>query len=402
MTNRILQVRSPVIQDEDITSQQYHTYTPYTTSFNNNDEIRIVIQSQELNVLPSESYLLIEFTTSKQDGTPFGGAEARFAYNYISFLFSEMRYELNGIEIDRCKNPGITTILKCMTACKSKDERSYSCLNHNSQSYIAAGTYQVVLPLKFIFGFCDDYRKIIMNCKHELILARSRSNNNLYQAPTDVLQLTVNKIHWKIQHIMMSDKAKLSMLKLISRKDSLLLPFRSWDLYELPLVPNTTRHTWSVKTTTQVSKPRFVIVAFQTNRLNVLNADSCMFDHCNITDLKLYLNNDRFPYDDLNLNFSSSHYHELFYMLQSIQQKYYDEFSFYNPLGVTLENFLNRPVFAFDCSNSDESIKTGMVDVRIQFEASNNIPNNTVAHCLIIHDNLVQYSPFSSMVQRVI
>lgn len=402
MATSVLEVKSPVIQVDDIINQQYHTYTPYTTTFNNSDEIKITIQSQDLNVLPSGSYILIEFSAAKRDGTPFAANEARFSYNCLPFLFSEMRYELNGIEIDRCKSPGITSILKCMTACKSKDEKSYYCLNHNSQTYIAVGTFQCMLPLKFLFGFCDDYRKVIMNCKHELILVRSRTNNNFYQAADDVLQLTINKIHWKIEHVMLSDKAKLKMFKMISRNEKLILPFRSWDLYELPLVPQTTRHTWNVKTTSQVSQPRYVIVAFQTNRLNVLNNDSSMFDHCNISELKLYLNNERYPYDDLNLNFNSGHYHELFNMLQMIQQKYYDEISFYNPIGVTLENFLNRPVFAFDCSNSDESIKTSMVDVRIEIQAHYNIPANTLAHCLIIHDNLVQYSPFTSLVHRVI
>ncbi|XP_055316115.1 uncharacterized protein LOC129575904 [Sitodiplosis mosellana] len=403
MASKILEVKNPIVQDDDIISQQFHTYTPYTTSYNNNDEIRITIQSHELNVLPSESYLLIEFSTAKNDGTPFVRNEAVFAYNSIAHLFSEMRYELNGIEIDRCKSPGITSILKCMIACKSEDEKSYLLFNQYSQQNIVAGSYRVILPLRFIFGFCDDFRKIIMNSKHELILVRSRSNNNFYTSAEDILRLSVTKIHWKIQHIFMSDKAKLRMYKMISHKDSLLLPFRSWDLYELPLVPETTRHTWSVKTTIQVSKPRFVVVAFQTNRNNILTVDSTLFDHCNISNLKLYLNNERYPYDDMHLNFGLSHYQELFYTLQSVQQKYYNDVSFYNPLGVDPENFFtNRPIFVFDCSRTDESMKMGMVDVRLEIETQQIIPNNTAAYCLIIHDNLVEYSPFSSMVHRVI
>lgn len=193
------------------------------------------------------------------------------------------------------------------------------------------------------------------------------------------------------------------MLKMISNKDTLLLPFRSWDLYEMPQLPQTTRHTWSVKTTSQVNKPRFVVVGFQTNRNNNFRVNSTLFDHCNITNVKLYLNNDRYPYDDLNLDSGLVHYQEVFHMLQSVQQKYYDDVSFYNPVGVDMINFLsNRPVFVFDCSRTDESVKMGMVDVRIDIEARQNIPNNTAAYCLIIHDNLVQYSPFSSVVHRVI
>lgn len=58
MSENILDVKSSVIHQDDIIHQQYHTYSPYSMTFNNNDEIRITIQSQDLYVLPSDSYLL--------------------------------------------------------------------------------------------------------------------------------------------------------------------------------------------------------------------------------------------------------------------------------------------------------------------------------------------------------
>lgn len=402
MTSKILQVKGSVHEDTDIISHQFHTYTPYTTSFNNNDEIRITIQSQDLNVLPSESYLWIEFVAAKPDGAVFAANEAVFTYNFIAHMFSEMRYELNGVEIDRCKTPGITSLLKCMIACKTIDQKSYLLYSANSSQSIGAGTYRMILPLRFVFGFCDDFRKIVLNSKHELILVRSRTNTNLYDATTDILRLTINKIHWKIPHVSLSDGAKLSMLKTISRDERLMLPFRSWDLYELPVIPQTTRHTWSVKTTSQVNKPRYVVIALQTNRNNVINRNASHFDHCNISNVKLYLNNERFPYDDFNLNFGDGNFGELFYLFQNIQQTYYNGTSVINPIDVQLDGFLLRPVFAFDCTRTDESVKNGMVDVRIELEASENIPNNTAAYCLIIHDSLIEYSPFTSMVRRVV
>lgn len=401
MVNNILSIKNSVIEQNDLISQQFHTYTPYTTSFNNNDEIRITIQAQDLIVLPSQSYILLEFVARKSDNTPFAINEAIFSYNPTAHIFSEMRYELNGIEIDRNKLPGITSTMKCLIACKSEDERSYILFNEHSNKSIAVGTYRLMIPLRFIFGFCDDFRKVIMNCKHELILVRSRSNECVYQANKDVLILDINKIQWKIPHVSLSDHAKLTMLKMISRNDSLYIPYRSWDLYELPAIPTTNRHTWSVKTTSQVRKPRYVIVAFQTNRNTIVN-DSSAFDHCNIMNVRLYLNNERYPYDDLNLSFSANHFHELYYMVQNIQQTYYNEISFYNPTGYDLNNFSSRPVFAFDCTKSDESIKSGMVDVRLELEASANFPGLTTTYCLIIHDNLVRYSPFSSIVHREI
>lgn len=163
-------MKTPIIQRDDIVSQQYHTYTPYSTSFNNNDEVRITIQSQDLYVLPSESYLHIEFAVSKKGNLPIVAKEAHFAYLFITHLFSEMRYELNGFEIDRCKKPGITCILKHVTACKHVDKSEYEMCGQYGYKEISATTYEMVLPLRFFFGFCEDFNKIILNSKHELIL----------------------------------------------------------------------------------------------------------------------------------------------------------------------------------------------------------------------------------------
>lgn len=380
MACNILQVKRSIVRSDDISGQQYHTYAPYSTAFNNNDEIRITIQSQDLYVLPSDSYLYLEFAVARRDGAAIVADTVHFTNTFITHMFSEMRYELNGFEIDRCKMPGITCLMKMLKACK---ESSSECLQ--------------------LLNLCDDFNKIVLNSKHELIVVRNRTNLNMYLGDDAMnLEFTVNKIVWKIPHVSLNDEAKLSMLQTVARNEDLLIPYRSWDLYELPALPTTTRHTWSVKTTNKVNKPRYVIVGLQTNRNNVAAADSSAFDHCNVTNMKLYLNNDRFPYDDYHLNFAQRKYHEMFLSLTKIQKSYYNDTGGTTPLGdwPTYANFLGRPLFVFDCTRTDESLKPGMVDVRIEIEASVNFPANTTAYCLIIHDNLVRYSPFTSVVQR--
>lgn len=398
--SEILQVQKGVSHINDITSKQYHTYTPYTTAFNNNDEIRIAIQSRDLYVQPSDSYLFIEFTVEGLNATTAIPTDASFAYALGTHFFQEMRYELNGVEIDRCKTPAITTLMKTMVACKSTDRSALQLMTVGSRTPLNVATYRILLPLRLLFGFCDDYTKIVLNCKHELILIRSRTDHNAYKSKTGGVRFNIDKIHWKMSHIALSDAAKLNMLKTIERREEIPISFRSWDLYELPKVAETTRHIWSVKTTTQLTKPRYVAVALQTNRQHVINMDACLFDHCKITNMRLFLNNERYPYDDLNLDFDRGHYCELFNMMNSVQHEYYNATSDNNPLDTSPEAFQNVPLFVFDCSRSDESITNGMVDVRIELDAHENIPPNTTAFCLIIHDNLLRYSPSTNVVHR--
>lgn len=415
MADDILRIQSPIVQSDKITSLQYHTYAPYTTAFNNNDEIRIALQAQDLYILPSESFLQIEFTVTDidnarvqaalavvQQADPNARLQVHFIHGFIAHLFSEIRYELNGIEIDKCRSPGITSLLKCMTAIKSSDLSAYKLMTIYTDEAIALRSYRMILPIRFVLGFFDDYSKIILNSKHELIMVRARSDQNVYIAPAELANFNVDKIQWKVQHVTLSDAAKLNMLKTMNRNDFLPLPYRSWDLYEMPALPQTNRHTWSIKTTTQTTKPRYILLAFQTDRNFRPNKDMSKFDHCNITNIQLYMNNDRYPYDDLNINFASGKYHELSHMQTKIQKSYYNNEHCDYPSTPTYPEFAARPIFAFDCSRSDETVKSGMVDIRVEIEASANIPEGTAAYCLIIHDNLVWYSPFSSIVYREI
>lgn len=384
---------------DDITGIQYHTYTPYTTSFNNNDEIRISIQSQDLYLHPADSYLCIEFAMTGRGERGVIANPGNFTHAMCTHMFSEMRYELNGVEIDRCKKPGIASLLKTYIACKMSDRAAFDLLSRHRNAAVQQTTYRMILPLRFLFGFCDDYNKIVVNSKHELILVRGRTDVNVYHGVANSALVTIEKIQWKIPHVTLNDRAKLSLLKIIQSKAEIPVSYRSWDLYELPRVMQTTNTTWNVKTTSMVTKPRYVIVAFQINR-DISTADSGMFDACNISDIRLYLNNERYPYDDMNLNFPTGDYHELFNMWSKIQQSYYNGTSPFHPVHIEPASFGNSPIFAFDCSRSDERVKNSMVDVRIEMQARANFPADTTAYCLIIHDNLIRYSPATGIVTR--
>jgi len=107
-------------------------------------------------------------------------------------------------------------------------------------------------------------------------------------------------------HVMLNEVNKLSMLRVLESERFLSMSFRSWNLYEYPLLQSTTKYLWAVKTMTQLEKPRFVIFALQTGRKNIMSQDSNIFDHCLLNNVKLYLNSEFYPYDNLNLDFDKN------------------------------------------------------------------------------------------------
>ena len=107
----ILSIQSPVVFDDSIKEYKIHTHQPYTMSeFKNSDEIRISIQHQDLCVLPSKSLLRIAGTIAKQNNSPL--VHTTLANMGICYAFQEIRYEMNAVEINKCRNPGLTCVMK--------------------------------------------------------------------------------------------------------------------------------------------------------------------------------------------------------------------------------------------------------------------------------------------------
>ena len=68
---------------------------------------------------------------------------------------------------------------------------------------------------------------------------------------------------------------------------------------EYPLLPIMSRQVWTVKTSNQLEKPRFVILGFQTNRKDQRAVNASQFYHCNLTNVKLFLNSQSYPYGNV-------------------------------------------------------------------------------------------------------
>lgn len=399
--SKILNITQGVHSDNSVTKLEYHSYSPFLNSFNNNDEIRISIQHQDLYLLPSESYIYIEGRILKLDNTESN--TVRLVNNSMAYLFDSIRYELNGVEIDQNRNVGHTTTLKnyvSLTENQSKLLINAGWAPEND-FVLTHGYFNFCIPLKVLLGFAEDYRKIIINAKHELILTRSRIDENAIVSPDDEMKFNITKLQWRVPHVTVSDEEKLSLLKVVESGKSIKMSFRSWDLYEYPLLPEATNHTWSIKTTTQLEKPRYVIFAMQTDRKNQRTKDFSRFDHCNITDIKLHLNSESFPYDNLNLEFVSSRYALLYKMYTDFQKSYYGSSNSNSLLNTT--TFLNHaPIVVIDCSHQNESIKTGSVDIKLEIKSTTRIPANTSAYCLLLHDRIVEYNPLTNEVKKYV
>ncbi|XP_077272090.1 uncharacterized protein LOC143902789 [Temnothorax americanus] len=267
----ILNIGGEPIFDDSVVKIETHTYNPYAnTTFGHNDEIRIPIQQQDLYTLPCESFFYVKgrlVIKRRNDETV-----TTLANNCVAFMFDEIRYELNGVEIDRNRNVGITSTIKNYVSLSYNDSQLMRNAGWDVTSSIPEGYFNFCVLLKLLLGFCEDYKRVVVNARHDLILIRARSDNNCIAGnPATEPEIELFKIQWRMPHVTLNEVNKLSMLRALESGRYFSVSFRSWDLYEYPMLQSTTKHSWAVKTATQLEKPRYVIFALQTGRKNIMS-----------------------------------------------------------------------------------------------------------------------------------
>lgn len=404
--SELLQITGFPAFDNSIIRKEFRSYNPYSDSFRNNDEIRLTINNQDLIVLPSESYLCCTLNYTAKVGANSAPEDKRkLQNNFLAYMFEEIRYELNGVEIDKTRNLGYATTIKNYMSLSREES---NCMTHmgwfygNENNAHTGGKFDICLPLKKLLGFCEDYKKVILNAKHELILVRSKTDKNsvLLNADVTSFDLKIERIQWKMPHIQVTDNNKLTLMRILNKDKPLTIPFRSWDLYEFPTLPRTNKHIWNVKTSNLMEKPRYIILCLQTNRKDKTDKNSSVFDSNKLNNARVFLNSVPYPAEDIRFNFQDC-YSQVYEAYSSFQRVYFNRENAF-PL-LTMNELKDQGLVFVDCSHQDETLKSGVVDLSIHMETNGDpFPESTSAFCLIIHDRIIEYNPLTNIVRKLV
>ena len=321
----VLNFTEEIIVDEEIDRFEFHEYEPVSTNLNNNGEIRITIEQQDLFALPSEAYLLVEGRLLKADGTSYADTDVvTLANNGIMHLFSQITYQLSNQEVETIYNPGQATTMigylkypvefqvsEGMNQLWQRDTTALADLVNNTgfknrQNYIITqsedkGTFSFCIPLKHIFGFCDDYDKVLYGFKHTLTLNRKSDSDAIFRtAATAAGKVSLSKLSLFMPHVTPSVMTSSNLYKIIESKVDVPFSFRArqCDTIAVP-VPNT--FSWRLSARSADERPRYVIVGFQTNKDGSQELNPSVFDHCDLKNMYVTLNSERYPAVDYDL-----------------------------------------------------------------------------------------------------
>ena len=284
----ILKITEPILVDTSIDKYEDIEYglVAGTNLNNSGGDIRLYIETQDIFTHPSESFLIIEGRLIKADNNSYGNADLiSLTNNGMMHFFKNIRYEPSGQEIENIMHPGqATTMLgllkypddfsksKGLNQLWYKDtlttaEEANTGWNVRRQYIIRnsdpKGSFSFRIPLKHIFGFCEDYDKVVYGLKHTLTLTRNNDDDAIFRdAGVDAGKIMLSKISWFMPHVTPADKDKMELYKIIERKENLPVGYRMIQC-DTASIPQAISFSWRLSVKSSPEVPRFIIVGFQ-------------------------------------------------------------------------------------------------------------------------------------------
>jgi len=150
--------------------------------------------------------------------------------------------------------------------------------------------------------------------------------------------------------------------------------------------PTNKKFTWRLSVKSAPEKPRWIIVAFQTDKSGNQEHNPSICDHCNLTNMFVMLNSKRYPeidYDDTN--FTQQNFSRVYGDAAAFRTKFYDVEDLISNPSITPADYKELfPMFVFDMTKQSEKLKNSMTDIQIKAQFSENVAENTEAFAVVI------------------
>ncbi|XP_065678156.1 uncharacterized protein LOC136093147 [Hydra vulgaris] len=372
--------------DEEIKKYEEYEFTPSVNSNLNLGEIRIFIENSDSLFHPHESYLEIEGRLVKADGTAYANTDAiTLTHNGLLHLFERIEYRFYDSIVESVNHPDNTTTADLVNNIGFSARQQFII-----QKPTTKGSFELSIPLRHIFGFCDDYDKVFYGLKHELFLLRRNDDNAIFRAAGVAAgKVNITRISLMMRRATPSDVANLQLVKIIKSQEILDMGFRSRFL-DKTNVPQNTTFDWRLGLRT-TEKPRHILVAFQTNKEGNQEQNSSIFDHCDLKNMWIELNEERYPATNYSLSFPNMKITRAYRHASNFSEEFYNIPNPISPCNITPVDYRDLyPIMRFDVSKQSERMKDSTVDIRLKAEFNTPVPANTVIFALIISDRIAK------------
>ena len=339
------------------------------------------------------------------------------------YLFSTIKYELSGKEIECINYPGTASTIQGLlkysddfsksqglNMCWGKDTSDAAAAANTGfdirQKYIIdsadpKGSFSFAIPLWHIFGFCEDYDKVVYGMKHMLTLVRTGNDDAIFRANgVGAGKVVLDEITWIMPRVFPNDAQKLALYKIIESKPTLGVGFRMRQCDTIT-VPRSSSFTWRLSVRSAPERPRYIFIALQTDKARNQEKNPAVFDHCKVKNMHVVLNSDSYPANDYNVSFAKHNVSRFYKDASDFIPKYSGVYNAQCNIDPVDYNTL-FPLFVFDVSKQSERLKSGIVDVTVKMEFEENVAADTQAYAVVLCDRIITFKGDGSRMNVVI
>ena len=435
----ILQITEDIPVDDSIYDYEYKEYNPISGTDVNRGSIVITIEAQDIYTHPAESFLVIEGKLIKKARDNNGeiqyyadDAVVSLVNNGMMYLFSDIRFHIASHEIEVLQNPGHATtmlgLLKYpddfnksfgMNQLWVKDENTGHANitddneNYNKGFYLRReyiitnpnpnGEFSFKIPLKHFLGFCEDYKKILYGMQQRLTLTRTDNNNAIFRTGGDEGEVYIDRIRWFMPHVIPSDAYRLQLDKIIEKKEKIPVGYRMLQCDSSHVPDTSTNFTWRLGVKSSPDIPRFIIVGFQSDKINSQAFNPAIFDNLNVRNIYVTLNAKRYPDTDYDNSFTTNKFSRLYGDAALFRKKFYNMDELVSNCGINPKEYKTiYPLYVFDVTKQSEKLKTSVSDIHVKASFDNNPGPRTMAYAVIISDRLFHFVSDGSKITNIV
>ena len=342
--------------------------------------------------------------------------------NGIMHLFKCIQYDLWGHVVEKVNFPGqATTMLGLLKYpddfSKSKGlnqlwykDTTVNANNNNTgfsirRSHIIVnadprGTFSFKIPLKHIFGYCEDYDKVVYGFKHNLTLTRNNDNDAIFKTSNIVGgvdavvdgRVILSKISWFMPHVEPADKDRYELYKIIERKEKIPVGYREIQSDNAQIPQNSTKFVWRLSVKSSPEIPHFIIVGFQTDKRENQKTNPSLFNNVDVSSMSVTLNATKYPAADYNISFDRQQFSRVYGDVADFRSKFFNMDELVSSPNINPSDYRTLyPLFLYDVSKQSKKLKYSTTDIQIWMTFSVGVPANTEAYAVVINNKLINF-----------
>ena len=166
-------------------------------------------------------------------------------------------------------------------------------------------------------------------------------------------------------HVLPEDEDKLKLYKIIERKEKIPVGYRMIQCDSASVPPgDISSFSWRLAVKSSPEIPRFIIIGFQHNGINIQTTNPSIFTGANVGNMYVMLNSKRYPATDYNINFGAQRFSRVYGDVTNFRSKFFNMDELISNPNINPSDYKDLyNLFLFDVSKQSEKLKYSTTDI---------------------------------------